>query len=44
MLARSVTHGIHTSLPGVGHYIHQERPQVVIDAIRQVVELSQGPQ
>jgi pimeloyl-ACP methyl ester carboxylesterase len=38
MLARSVTNGSHISLPGVGHYIHQEQPQVVIDAIRQIVE------
>lgn len=38
LLARSVTNGTHISLPGIGHYIHQERPQVVIDAIRQVVE------
>ena len=40
MLAQSLTNGTHISLPGVGHYIHQERPQVVIDAIRSLVSSS----
>lgn len=37
-LSRSVTNGSHMSLVGVGHDIHLERPQAVLDAIQQVVD------
>jgi hypothetical protein len=44
MLAGSVTNGRHISLEGVGHYVRHERPQVVIDAVRQVLDtVQQGP-
>jgi len=32
------TNSTHISLEGVGHYIHRERPQVVIDAVQQIVD------
>ena len=36
-LASLSTRGTNARVPGTGHYIHQERPQVVIDAIEAVV-------
>jgi pimeloyl-ACP methyl ester carboxylesterase len=35
------TNGRQVSVTGSGHHIHLDRPQVVIDAIRQVVEAIQ---
>jgi pimeloyl-ACP methyl ester carboxylesterase len=36
-LARFSTRGLHRFVPGAGHYIHRQRPEVVIQAIQEVV-------
>jgi hypothetical protein len=36
-LAALSTRGVNARVPGTTHYIHQIKPQVVIDAIDQVV-------
>ena len=36
-LAALSTRGINARVPGVTHYIHQLKPQVVIDAVEAVV-------
>ena len=36
-LVRLVPNGRHVVAEGVGHDIHQERPELVIEAVRQVV-------
>ncbi len=39
-LAAQSTRGINCIVPGAGHYIQNDKPQVVIDAIRQVMTLT----
>ncbi len=36
-LAALSTRGINARVPGTSHYIHQIKPQVVIDAVNEVV-------
>ena len=36
-IAALSSRGINARVPGTGHYIHGAKPQVVIDAIEQVV-------
>jgi pimeloyl-ACP methyl ester carboxylesterase len=38
-IARRSTHGKHTIVPDSGHWIHLDQPQVVIDTIREMVDL-----
>jgi pimeloyl-ACP methyl ester carboxylesterase len=42
-LARMVPNGRHVVAEGVGHDIHQERPELVNDAVRQVVAAIRDP-
>jgi hypothetical protein len=42
-LARLVANAKHITNTNSGHEIHKEQPQLVIDAIRQVVEAVRGP-
>ena len=42
-LARMVPAGRHVVAEGVGHDIHQERPELVNEAIRQVVSAVRAP-
>jgi pimeloyl-ACP methyl ester carboxylesterase len=36
-MARLSTQGVNRLVPGATHYIHQDRPQVVVDAINEVI-------
>ena len=42
-LARMVPNGRHIVTEGVGHDIHQEQPELVADAVRQVVGAVRDP-
>jgi len=41
-IAALSSRGINSRVPGTGHYIHQEKPQVVIDAVNQVISAARA--
>jgi pimeloyl-ACP methyl ester carboxylesterase len=41
-LAHLSTAGIHRAVPDASHYIHEDRPEIVIEAVREVVEEARG--
>ncbi len=42
-LAAQSVNSVHVIADGSGHFVHQDRPVIVVDAIRQVVDAARGP-